>query len=111
MIEVDKATGEPDGLTVDGDGGLWLAIWDGGRIDHFDSDGTPLGSVSVGTPRPTSCTLADMVDGTYLVITTASTQSPGGAMATSDPLAGAILRTRVDAKARPAATFEWNRAG
>jgi sugar lactone lactonase YvrE len=68
--QYDEATGElgaqtvfyahpddgaaPDGLTVDAEGGVWIALWDGGRVLRVDSGGTVTDVVLLGVPRPTS---------------------------------------------------------
>jgi sugar lactone lactonase YvrE len=72
--EYDEATGElgtdtvfyahpddgsaPDGLTVDAEGGVWIALWDGGRVLRVDRGGTVTDVVPVGVPRPTSLAFA-----------------------------------------------------
>lgn len=49
--------GAPDGSTVDGDGYLWNAQWDGGRIVRFAPDGSIERIVELATDRPTCVTL------------------------------------------------------
>ena len=49
---VDDAT--PDGLCVDVDGNLWIAIHGAGEVRCFDPDGAQLATVEVGAPQPTS---------------------------------------------------------
>lgn len=44
----------PDGLTVDAEGGVWLALWDGGRVLRVDPAGAVTDEVPMGVPRPTS---------------------------------------------------------
>ena len=39
FVEIDAKLGSPDGLTVDADGGVWLAIYGGGRVHRY----TPAG--------------------------------------------------------------------
>ncbi|MET8361839.1 SMP-30/gluconolactonase/LRE family protein [Micromonospora sp. NPDC005171] len=57
----------PDGLCVDAEGCLWIAMWDGWSVRRFAPDGTPLARVDVPVPRPTACCLVDGM----LVITSA----------------------------------------
>lgn len=40
FIKFADADGYPDGMTVDADGGLWVAHWGGNRISRFAPDGT-----------------------------------------------------------------------
>jgi sugar lactone lactonase YvrE len=65
LITVDR--GWPDGLTVDVDGCLWVALWDGWGVRRYTPDGRLLATVEVPAQRVTACTLA----GTTLYITTA----------------------------------------
>jgi sugar lactone lactonase YvrE len=48
-------TGVPDGATVDADGGLWVACWDGWRIARFLPNGTLDREIAMPVPRPTCC--------------------------------------------------------
>lgn len=47
--------GLPDGLCVDTDGGLWVAIWGGGEVQHLDATGRVLGRVAMPVAQPSSC--------------------------------------------------------
>lgn len=58
----DDALGNPDGLTVDGDGNLWLAVWDGWRICCFSAEGKLLDEFALPVPRPTSCAFGKRED-------------------------------------------------
>jgi D-xylonolactonase len=49
--------GFPDGMTTDGDGNLWVAMWDGWRIQRLSPDGRDAGHVEVPAARCTSCVL------------------------------------------------------
>jgi sugar lactone lactonase YvrE len=76
----------PDGIYVDGDDLVWVALWDGGRVEALRQDGVLQHSIEVRTLRPTSVT------GTpsgALVVTTASV----GLDTNADPLAGLVLRS------------------
>ena len=46
----------PDGLATDSEGGVWVAVWGGGVIQRYDSDGRLTGVVRVPAINVTSCT-------------------------------------------------------
>jgi sugar lactone lactonase YvrE len=39
LITVPEEVGAPDGMTVDADGDLWVAIYGGGRVQRYSADG------------------------------------------------------------------------
>jgi sugar lactone lactonase YvrE len=55
VVAVDPGDGVPDGLTVDADDHLWVAIWDGGEVRRHAPDGTLVARVRLPVSRPTSC--------------------------------------------------------
>lgn len=68
---IPREMGAPDGMCIDGEGMLWIALWGGGAVARFDPrDGRLLRRVEVPASQATSCCL----DGTgrVLFITTAS---------------------------------------
>jgi len=47
--------GVPDGMCVDpADGSLWVAMWDGGRLEHRSADGKLIGTVKFPMKKVTS---------------------------------------------------------
>ncbi len=55
LISLDASAGSPDGLTVDADGCLWVALWDEWCVARFDPDGREMTRIRMPVPRPTSC--------------------------------------------------------
>lgn len=47
--------GSPDGMAVDAEGGLWVAVWGGGKVLHFLPDGSLAGEIELPVSRVTSC--------------------------------------------------------
>ncbi|MCA1653075.1 MAG: SMP-30/gluconolactonase/LRE family protein [Sphingomicrobium sp.] len=48
------AEGYPDGMTVDTDGCLWVAFWDGWAVRRFSPEGAEMCAIEVPVQRPTS---------------------------------------------------------
>ena len=59
----------PDGMTVDDDGMLWVALGRAGAVHRYRGDGTLDGVVDVPTTNPTSVAFGG-IDGGDLYITT-----------------------------------------
>ncbi len=89
---VPPSVGKPDGLTVDADGYLWLAVWGAGQVWRIDpADGRIVLLVSVPTPLTTSCVLGGRTLDT-LYITTAAGEG--------DPSSGLLYASNVPARGR-----------
>ncbi|MEH1983289.1 MAG: SMP-30/gluconolactonase/LRE family protein [Nostoc sp.] len=61
----------PDGLTVDSEGNIWSAMWDGWCVICFNPKGREISRIQLPVQRPTSCTFGGE-DLRTLYITTAS---------------------------------------
>ena len=58
FVTIDPADGNPDGLVVDAQGGVWVALYGGGAVRHYGPDGTLQDVVEVpGVQQITSVTL------------------------------------------------------
>lgn len=56
FLQFGDGDGYPDGMTVDAEGCLWIAFWDGWCVRRFAPDGAPLERIDLPVQRPTSCT-------------------------------------------------------
>lgn len=54
LIELSDQVSTPDGLTVDAEGTLWIAMWDGGCVRRFTPGGILLETIDLPVSRPTS---------------------------------------------------------
>nr|WP_269446189.1 SMP-30/gluconolactonase/LRE family protein [Gloeobacter violaceus] len=70
-VDLSGAPFFPDGLTVDREGCLWSAMWDGWCVIRFAPDGHELLRLPLPVQRPTCCTFGGADLGT-LYITSAS---------------------------------------
>lgn len=57
-IVFDKDWGNPDGMTLDAEGGLWVAHWGTGRVSRFDPAGMRERSIALPASQITSMTFA-----------------------------------------------------
>jgi sugar lactone lactonase YvrE len=108
LAVVEDAAGYPDGLTVDVDGCVWVALWDGGAIRCYDPDGIVARHVPLPVSRPTSCTFGGP-DLATLYVTTAFGSLTESAR-TAEPLAGAVLAIGGLARGLPAHEFRSHAA-
>ncbi|MFE9656960.1 SMP-30/gluconolactonase/LRE family protein [Micromonospora sp. NPDC006431] len=99
LAEFTDAT--PDGLCVDAEGCLWIAMWDGWSVHRFAPDGTPLARVDLPVPRPTATCLIEGV----LVITSAWIGLDDAARRAA-PDSGRIFAAEVGVSAAPAHTWD-----
>jgi sugar lactone lactonase YvrE len=108
MFDYDQATGEayqgrmfadlsgadgfPDGLTVDADGYVWVAMFAGGTLRRFTPAGHQDAVIPLPVSQPTSCAFGGpgMAD---LFVTTAY-RDLSEAQRAAEPLAGRLLRLR-----------------
>jgi L-arabinonolactonase len=53
FVRVPADQGYPDGATVDAEGGLWSAQWDGSCIVRYDAEGNESARIALPVSRPT----------------------------------------------------------
>ncbi len=72
VVTIEKGEGAPDGMTIDAEGNLWIALWGGAVVCHDPATGRRLARIGVPARHVTSCTFGgdDLTD---LYITTART--------------------------------------
>lgn len=103
LVEVPQEIGTPDGLTVDAEGDLWVAIWGGGRVHRYSPIGELRQVLAVPAMQTTSCAFAGP-DLHRLYVTTA-TEDWTDDERRADPKAGLVYRFETDATGRPADPF------
>ncbi len=89
LVDIDQPGVAPDGLTVDDEGGIWIALWNGAAIHRYAPDGSLLASVQLPVERPTSCAFGGPRRDT-LFVTTARTDLDDDALA-RQPHAGKVF--------------------
>lgn len=85
LVSVEADAGYPDGLTVDADGCIWVALWDGAAIRRYTPSGVLDRVIELPVARPTACAFggAGLRD---LYITSART-----GLEAPHPLSGSVL--------------------
>ncbi|MFW5688652.1 MAG: SMP-30/gluconolactonase/LRE family protein, partial [Spirochaetota bacterium] len=93
VVPDDPGEGGPDGLTIDAEGYLWSARWDGWKVVRYDPGGRPEREISVPAARVTSVMFggSDLDD---LYITTARVGIDAASLAEDQPHAGGLFRIR-----------------
>jgi sugar lactone lactonase YvrE len=87
VVDIPEANGNPDGLAIDAEGGLWCALYGGHAVHRYDQDGTLTEVVELPVRDITSCTFGGP-DGTTLFITTSR---EGWGEEHAEPAAGAVF--------------------
>ncbi|TDQ00720.1 SMP-30/gluconolactonase/LRE family protein [Labedaea rhizosphaerae] len=97
---VEVTGGDPDGMTIDADGNLWVALWGGGAVHCYAPGGELLHVVEVDARQVSSCAFGGP-DLDRLHITT----SREGLGEGDDPKAGALFAAEVGVRGVPLRPF------
>ena len=94
FIDLSDAAGHPDGMAIDEDGGLWVAMYGGWAVRRFDAAGAPVDVVELPT-RDVTCPTFGGADRSTLYI---STSREGWGDDHAEPEAGAVFAFETDAR-------------
>ena len=101
-VTVPREEGIPDGMTVDDDGNIWVALWGGWCVNKYDpKTGILLDRAEVPVPNVTSCCFGGRALN-ELYITTAAF----GTDLVAHPQAGGLFRVRPGVTGRPSYPFK-----
>lgn len=100
FVDIDPADGMPDGLTVDSEGGVWVALYGGGAVHRYTPDGTLDAVIEVPARNTTACTLGGPNLDQLFITTSREGLEPG-----DDPLAGSVFTANVGVKGLPVRAF------
>ncbi|MET9041018.1 SMP-30/gluconolactonase/LRE family protein [Streptomyces mirabilis] len=98
FAQLHDGEGSPDGMAVDAEGCLWVAMWGAGAVRRCHSDGRLLHTVTVPAPHPTSVCLHPGDNRLYVTTARYGVKSP---TATS----GAVLSIPVPVKGTAACSW------
>jgi sugar lactone lactonase YvrE len=99
FASVAEPDGLPDGLTVDAAGGVWVALFGGGRLHRYAPDGQLTEVIPVPVRYPTSCAFAG--PGLDTLVVTSAYARIEDAGETPGELDGAVLAARAGVAGRP----------
>ncbi|MFB9277025.1 SMP-30/gluconolactonase/LRE family protein [Cohnella cellulosilytica] len=105
VVVLPDGQGFPDGMTVDAEGKLWVAHWDGYAVSRFDPDtGECLERVELPVSRVTSCCFGgDDLDELYI---TSASVGLSEEQLRKEPLAGSLFVYKPGVKGLPANDFK-----
>lgn len=99
VVDIDPTVGTPDGLCVDVEGGIWVALWNGSAVHRYTAAGELTDIVTLPVPQVTACALGGP-DGRTLFITTSAL----GVGRAAQPAAGSVFTALVAVAGAPVLT-------
>lgn len=99
FVQVDE--GLPDGLAVDLDGCVWVAVWGASAVHRYDPAGRLVQKIGMPVTQPSSCAFG--ADGTLFI--TSAREGLSGARLAEQPLAGSVFAVDTDTRGVPVAAF------
>jgi sugar lactone lactonase YvrE len=103
LVQVPDGQGFPDGMTLDADGGIWVALWGGSAVRRYTPDGALDREIRLPVTQPSSCAFGGRDLRDLYITTAATTLSPEAR--TRQPHAGGVFRCRPGVQGRPANRF------
>lgn len=102
VVRIPAKLGAPDGMTIDAEGGLWVALWGGGAVHRY-LDGRLDRVIRLPVGQPTSCTFGgEDLDELYV---TSAWEGLSPKQRRAQPLAGALFRVRPGVRGLPPAIY------
>lgn len=98
LARIHPGEGIPDGLAVDAEGGVWVALYGGSALHRYAPDGRLTHRVRVPVAQPTACTFGGPDLGTLLITTSRLGGSP-------EETAGAVFAVIPGVCGRPPQPF------
>ncbi|GIH20290.1 SMP-30/gluconolactonase/LRE family protein [Rugosimonospora africana] len=100
FVRIPEALGLPDGLTVDSDGYVWVALYGGSAVHRYRPDGMLDGALELPVSQVTACTFGGPGLAELYITTSREDVEPG-----SQPEAGAVFRARPGVAGLPTRPF------
>ncbi len=103
LIRFAPGDGIADGVVVDAEGCLWIAMWEGGCVRRYSAGGDLIGLYPVPVSQPTCPGFGG--PGLAELFVTTAWESLDDARRAAEPLAGLLLRTRPGVSGLPVASY------
>ncbi|MDX3611257.1 SMP-30/gluconolactonase/LRE family protein [Streptomyces europaeiscabiei] len=100
FVTIPAEAGRPDGLTVDAQGGVWVALNNGGAVRRYSPAGALDEVIELPARKVTACTFGGPHLDELFITTSRENLEPA-----EDPLAGSLFRARVDVAGLPVREF------
>lgn len=100
FVAIREGDGKPDGLIVDGDGCLWVALWQGSAVRRYAPDGRLDTQIDLPVSCPTKCAFGGAELDTLYVTSARTALSPDERA--REPHAGSVFAIRPGVRGRPA---------
>ena len=100
FAEVPAEVGLPDGLTVDEEGGVWVALYGGGSVRRYTPEGMLDEVIEVPAKQVTACAFGGRHLDQLFITTSREDLKPG-----EDPLAGSLFQAAVGVAGMPVREF------
>ena len=107
-VRIPKGTGAPDGMTIDAEGKLWVALWGGNCVARFDPvTGELMQKIMVPAPNVSSCAFGGKNLETLYITTARAWVSPEKLK--EFPLSGGLFAVKPGVRGVPAFFYEENK--
>lgn len=103
FVRLDPAGGLPDGLCVDQEGGVWVALMGGGEVRRYDASGALTDTIRLPVRQVTSCAFGGSDLSEMFITTAAYRMSPAERRA--EPLAGSVFTCEPGVRGLPATPY------
>jgi sugar lactone lactonase YvrE len=97
---VETGAARPDGLTVDAEGGVWVALSNGGAVRRYTRDGVLDKVIELPVTKVTACTFGGPTLDELFITTSREGLQPG-----EEPSAGSLFHAAVGIKGMPVREF------
>lgn len=103
FVDIDREDGLPDGMAVDAEGCVWVALFFGGAVRRYSPEGALIGVVPVPASRVTSCNFGGPDLGDLYITTADFTLNDDGRP--HEAQAGHVFRCRPGVRGLPSHPF------